>query len=229
MVSAIIVSAGKGVRMNDTFRKQYINLSGLPVVAHSVITFEKCRSIEEIFMVVPEEDIDYCQKEILSLLELKKAVHLVPGGVQRQDSVYNGLQAVDKNTDTVVIHDGVRPFIQADDLMACIQGSKDFGACILGIPASDTLKRVGKSEIIKGTLTRDRIWLAQTPQAFRYDLILKAHEAAQRDGYIGTDDASLLERLGMDVKIITGSRFNLKITLKEDLAVARALCDAGLI
>lgn len=229
MVSAIIVSAGKGARMNDTFRKQYMDLSGLPVVAHSVITFEKCTSIEEIFMVVPEEDIDYCQKEILSLLELKKAVHLVPGGVQRQDSVYNGLQAIDKNTDTVVIHDGVRPFIQADDLMACIQGSKDFGACILGIPASDTLKRVGKSEIIKGTLTRDRIWLAQTPQAFRYDLILKAHEAAQRDGYIGTDDASLLERLGMDVKIITGSRLNIKITLKEDLAVARALFDAGLI
>jgi len=229
LVSAIIVSAGKGVRMNDTFRKQYMDLSGLPVLAHSVITFDKCSSIEEIFLVVPEEDIDYCQKEILSLLELKKAVHLVPGGFQRQDSVYNGLQAIDKNTDTVVIHDGVRPFIQADDLMACIQGSKDFGACILGIPASDTLKRVGKSEIIKGTLTRDRIWLAQTPQAFRYDLIIKAHEAAQRDGYIGTDDASLLERLGMDVKIITGSRFNIKITLKEDLAVARALFDAGLI
>lgn len=229
MVSAIIVSAGKGVRMNDTFRKQYMDLSGLPVVAHSVITFDKCSSIEEIFIVVPEEDIDNCQKKILSLLELKKEVHLVPGGVQRQDSVYNGLQAIDKNTDTVVIHDGVRPFVQADDLMACIQGSKDFGACILGIPASDTLKRVGKSEIIKGTLTRDRIWLAQTPQAFRYDLILKAHEAAQRDGYIGTDDASLLERLGMDVKIINGSRFNIKITLKEDLAVARALFDAGLI
>jgi len=229
LVSAIIVSAGKGVRMNDTFRKQYMDLSGLPVVAHSIITFEKCSSIEEICMVVPEEDINYCQKEILSLFELKKAVNLVPGGLQRQDSVYNGLQAIDKNTDTVVIHDGVRPFIQADDLMACIQGSKDFGACILGVPASDTLKRVDKSEIIKGTLTRDRIWLAQTPQAFRYDLILKAHEAAQRDGYIGTDDASLLERLGMDVKIITGSRFNIKITLKEDLAVARALFDAGLI
>jgi len=229
LVSAIIVSAGKGVRMNDTLRKQYMDLSGLPVVAHSVITFDKCSSIEEIFLVVPEEDINYCQKEILSLFELKKAVNLVPGGLQRQDSVYNGLQAIDKNTDTVVIHDGVRPFIQADDLMTCIQGSKDFGACILGIPASDTLKRVGKSEIIKGTLTRDRIWLAQTPQAFRYDLILKAHEAAQRDGYIGTDDASLLERLRMDVKIITGSRFNIKITLKEDLAVARALFDAGLI
>jgi len=229
MVSAIIVSAGKGVRMNDAFRKQYMDLSGLPLVAHSVIAFDKCRPIEEIFLVVPKEDMDYCQKKILSPLELKKKVYLVPGGDQRQDSVYNGLQAIDKNTETVVIHDGVRPFVQAENLLACIHGSKDFGACILGIPASDTLKRVGKSEIIQETLTRDRIWLAQTPQAFRYDLILKAHETARRDGYVGTDDASLLERLGMDVKIISGSRLNIKITLKEDLAVARAFFDAGLI
>lgn len=229
MVSAIIVSAGKGVRMNDTFRKQYMDLSGLPLVAHSVIAFDECRPIEEIFLVVPKEDMDYCQKRILFPLGLKKKVHLIPGGDQRQDSVYKGLQAIDKHTDTVVIHDGVRPFVRADDLLACIQGSKDFGACILGIPSSDTLKRVDKSEIIRETLTRDRIWQAQTPQAFQYDLILKAHEAARRDGYVGTDDASLLERLGLDVKIISGSRLNIKITLKEDLAVARALLDAGLI
>lgn len=229
MVSAIIVSAGKGVRMNDTFRKQYMDLSGLPLVAHSVIAFDECQSIEAIFLVVPKEDMDYCQKRILFPLGLKKKVHLIPGGDQRQDSVYKGLQAIDKHTDTVVIHDGVRPFVRADDLLACIQGSKDFGACILGIPSSDTLKRVDKSEIIRETLTRDRIWQAQTPQAFQYDLILKAHEAARRDGYVGTDDASLLERLGLDVKIISGSRLNIKITLKEDLAVARALLDAGLI
>lgn len=229
MVSAIIVSAGRGARMNDAIRKQYMYLSGIPVLAHSVIAFDSCNAIEEIFLVVPEEDLDYCQKEILSSIKLKKKIHLVSGGVRRQDSVYNGLQAIDKNTDTVVIHDGVRPFVQPGDLMACIQGSKDFGACILAIPASDTLKRVSESEMVTGTLDRERIWLAQTPQVFQYNLILKAHQDARRDGYIGTDDASLVERLGMDVKIINGSRFNIKITIKEDLALAKALIDANLI
>jgi 2-C-methyl-D-erythritol 4-phosphate cytidylyltransferase len=215
--------------MNGKMRKQYLDLSGRPVLAHSIIAFDACGSIEDIFLVVPKEDIDYCQKEILSVLKLKKKVNLVPGGAQRQDSVYNGLQSIGKHTDTVVIHDGVRPFIQPEDLMACIFGSKNFGACILGTPASDTLKRVDESEIIEGTLTRERIWLAQTPQAFQYDLILKAHETAQRDGYIGTDDASLVERLGMDVKIINGSRYNIKITVNEDLALAKAMFDAKLI
>ncbi len=229
MVSAIIVAAGKGVRMKGTMRKQYLDLSGRPVLAHSIMAFDSCSLVEEIFLVVPKEDVEYCQNKILSPLDLKNQINLVRGGTKRQDSVYIGLQAITKNTETVVIHDGVRPFIQPDDLMKCIQSSKDFGACILGIPASDTLKRVTKAGIIKGTLTRERIWHAQTPQAFQYDLILKAHEAAQRDGYVGTDDASLLERLGRDVKIINGSRLNIKITLKEDLVVAKALMDTGLV
>jgi len=223
MVSAIIVAAGKGVRMKGRMRKQYLDLSGRPVLGHSVMTFDACSLIEEIFIVVPEEEIDYCQNNMLSLLDLKTRVNLIPGGVQRQDSVYNGLQAIDKKTGTVVIHDGVRPFIHPEDLAACIFGAKDFGACILGIPASDTLKRVNKSGIIESTLFRENIWLAQTPQAFQYGLIVKAHETARRDGYTGTDDASLVERLGKDVKIINGSKFNIKITTQEDLDVARAM------
>jgi 2-C-methyl-D-erythritol 4-phosphate cytidylyltransferase len=229
MVSAIIVAAGKGVRMKGTMRKQYLDLSGRPVLAHSIMAFDSCRLVEEIFLVVPKEDVEYCQNKILSPLDLKNQINLVRGGTKRQDSVYIGLQAITKNTETVVIHDGVRPFIQPDDLMKCIQGSKDFGACILGIPASDTLKRVDESEIIESTLPRENIWLAQTPQAFQYDLILKAHETARRDGYIGTDDASLVERLGEDVKIINGGKFNIKITTKEDFNVAKAMFDAGLI
>ena len=223
MVSAIIVAAGKGVRMKGRMRKQYLDLSGRPVLVHSIMTFDACSLIEEIVIVVPEEEIDYCQKNIVSLLDLKTKVNLISGGGQRQDSVYNGLQAIDKITDVVVIHDGVRPFIHLEDLTACIIGARDFGACILGIPASDTLKRVNKSGIIEGTLFRENIWLAQTPQAFRYDLIAKAHETARGDGYIGTDDASLVERLGKDVKIINGSKFNIKITTQEDLDVARAM------
>lgn len=229
MVSAIIVAAGKGIRMKGTMRKQYLDLSGRPVLAHSIMAFDSCTLVAEIYLVVPKEDVEYCQNKILSLLDLKNQINLVHGGAKRQDSVYNGLQAIAKNTDTVVIHDGVRPFIQPEDLKECILGSKKFGACILGTPASDTLKSIDKSDIIKTTLPRENIWLAQTPQAFQYDLILKAHETARRDGYVGTDDASLVERLGEDVKIINGGRFNIKITKKEDLAVAKAMFDAGLI
>jgi 2-C-methyl-D-erythritol 4-phosphate cytidylyltransferase len=225
MVSAIIVAAGKGVRMKGRIRKQYQDLSGRPVLVHSIMTFDACSLIEEIFIVVPEEEIDYCQNNIASSLDLKTRLNLIPGGVQRQDSVYNGLQAIDQKTGTVVIHDGVRPFIHPEDLTACILGAKDFGACILGIPASDTLKRVNKSGIIESTLFRENIWLAQTPQAFQYGLIIKAHETARQNGYFGTDDASLVERLGKKVKIINGSKFNIKITTREDLDVARAMLD----
>ena len=229
MVSAIIVAAGKGTRMKGTMRKQYLDLSGRPVLAHSIMAFDSCSLIEEIYLVVPKEDVEYCQKNILSLLDLKNQINLVHGGAERQNSVYNGLQSITKNTETVVIHDGVRPFIQPKDIKICIFGAKKYGACILGTPASDTLKRVDKTDIVETTLPRENIWLAQTPQAFQYDLILKAHETARRDGYVGTDDASLVERLGKDVKIIDSGRFNIKITNKEDLAVVKAMFDAGLI
>jgi 2-C-methyl-D-erythritol 4-phosphate cytidylyltransferase len=226
MVSAIIVAAGKGVRINDTIRKQYLDLAGRPILAYSLMAFDACDKIESIFLVVPEEDLNYCQKSILSLLKLQKKVNLVPGGAQRQDSVYNGLQALDNKTDTVVIHDGVRPFIRSEQLTACIIGAKETGACILGVLASDTLKRVGKSGIIEKTLARDAVWLAQTPQAFQYDLIIKAHEKARQDGYSGTDDALLVERLGVSVKMIKGSKSNIKITSREDLKLARAMLQA---
>jgi 2-C-methyl-D-erythritol 4-phosphate cytidylyltransferase len=215
--------------MKGTMRKQYLDLSGRPVLAHSIMAFDSCSLIGEIFLVVPKEDVEYCQKNILSLLDLKNQINLVHGGAERQNSVYNGLHSISKNTETVVIHDGVRPFIQSEDIQKCILGSKKYGACIFAIPASDTLKRVDKTDIVETTLPRENIWLAQTPQAFQYDLILKAHETARRDGFVGTDDASLVERLGKDVKIINGGRFNIKITNKEDLAVVKAMFDAGLI
>jgi 2-C-methyl-D-erythritol 4-phosphate cytidylyltransferase len=226
MISAIIVAAGKGRRMNHPTRKQYLDLAGRPVLAHSVMVFDTCELIDKIFLVVPKDDIEYCQKNIVPLMELKNGLNLVSGGEQRQNSVYNGLQAIDKKTDTVVVHDGVRPFIRPDELESCILGARKFGACILGIPAGDTIKYVDKSGFIEETLARDSIWLAQTPQAFKYECIMRAHEAARRDGYTGSDDATLVERLGTGVKIIAGSKNNIKITLREDLVIARAMLDA---
>jgi 2-C-methyl-D-erythritol 4-phosphate cytidylyltransferase len=229
MVSAIILAAGKGIRMKGSMRKQYLDLSGQPVLAHSIMAVDSCSLIEEIILVVPKEDVEYCQNKILSLLDLKNQINLIHGGDRRQDSVYNGLQAVTQPTETIVIHDGARPFIHSEELKECILASKKFGACILATPASDTLKRVYKSGLIETTISRENIWLAQTPQVFQFDLILKAHETARRDGYTGTDDASLVERLGEDVKIINGGRYNIKITKNEDLAIAKAIFDARLV
>jgi 2-C-methyl-D-erythritol 4-phosphate cytidylyltransferase len=226
MVSAIIVAAGKGIRMNDKTRKQYLDLAGRPILAYSVMAFDACDLIDKIFLVIPKEDIEYCRKNIIPLLELKNGLDLIPGGEERQNSVYNALQAMDKKTDTVVVHDGVRPFIQPEKLESCILGARKFGACILGIPAGDTIKCVDKSGFIEKTLERESIWLAQTPQAFKYELIKKAHETARHDGYTGSDDSLLVERLGMDVRIINGSKNNIKITVREDLVVARAMLDA---
>lgn len=227
MVSAIIVAAGKGIRMNDIVRKQYFTLAGRPILCHTVQVFDTCIEIDKIFLVVPEEDFDFCHKNIILPLKLQKKVNLVQGGKERQDSVYNGILAVDNKDCIVVIHDGVRPFVRPEQLAACIKCAKECGACILGIPAFDTLKRVNSAGFIDKTLDRESIWLAQTPQAFQYDLIKKAHENARREGYTGTDDALLVERLGKDVKVINGSRCNIKITTQEDLMLARAMLETG--
>jgi len=225
MVAAIIVAAGKGIRMQDSLRKQYLPLAGRPIIAHTLIVFGGCDLIDHIYLVVPQDDFDFCRENVLAKNDLIRNVKLVAGGDRRQESVYRGLQQIDAGCSIVIIHDGVRPFVQKDQITACVNGAGRFGACILGVPAYDTLKQVNKSGNIVTTTARDAIWLAQTPQAFRYELIKKAHDRARLDGFQGTDDASLVERMGGAVKIICGSRRNIKITNKEDLKIARALLE----
>ena len=222
-VSAIIVAAGKGIRMNRSVRKQYLLIADRPILGHTLLVFDASERIDEVFVVISKEDFGYCQDTLLPPLNLKKKINLVYGGTERQDSVYNGLLALSQKTDTVVIHDGVRPFVRPEELAACIAGVEETGACILGIPASDTLKHMGKTGHIEKTFARDNVWLAQTPQVFKYELILKAHETARRDGFRGTDDALLVEQLGIDVKIIPGSKTNIKITTPQDLDLAEAI------
>ena len=225
MIAAIIVAAGKGIRMQDSLRKQYLPLAGLPILAQTLIVFGGCDLIDHIYLVVPRDDFDFCRDNVLARSKLVGNVTLVAGGDRRQESVYRGLQQIDAGCSIVAIHDGVRPFVQHDQIAACINGARKFGSCILGIPAYDTLKQVDKSGNIVNTIARDAIWLAQTPQAFRFELIKKAHDQACLDGYQGTDDASLVERMGLAVRIIRGSRSNIKITNQEDLKISRALLE----
>jgi len=223
MVHAIIVAAGQGVRMSNTVRKQYIALDGIPILSRTLRVFDRCDLIDRIIVAVPKDDIDYCRDEILPDAKMKKEAILVIGGARRQDSVYNGLKTIESDDGIVLIHDGVRPFVNPEHLVACIKGAQKHGACILGIPAFDTVKHVNANNEIIETRKRDTLWLAQTPQAFQLELIKRAHEIARQKGFTGTDDASLVERLGGIVKIISGSRNNIKITNQEDLKLARAL------
>ncbi len=229
VVSAIIVAAGKGIRMGDNdVRKQYLLLDNRPLLSHTIEVFDECSIIDEIFLVVPEEDFVFCNENILNQQNFQKKVTLVPGGARRQDSVYNGLLAIDNIIDDsiAVIHDGVRPFIRSEQLTECITCATDDDACIFGIPAYDTLKKVNSSGFIENTIERNTIWFAQTPQAFKYNLIRRAHENAIHTGINGTDDAMLVEQLGIKVRVVTGSRCNIKITTKEDLLLARAMIRA---
>ena len=221
--SAVIVAAGKGARMDGDLPKQYLLLESLPILAHTLKVFASCDLVEEIIVVVPAQDTEYCRENILSKVNVTKKCQFVSGGEERQDSVYNGILTVSEDSDIVVIHDGVRPFIRSDQLIAVIHAADRFGACILGIPAYDTLKEIDHSKSILRTIQRERIWLAQTPQAFQYNLIKEAHAKARRNQYLSTDDAALAEWSGVSVKIISGSRDNIKITNQEDLEIARAL------
>lgn len=221
---AVIVAAGKGTRMKGkSTRKQYLPIAGMPVLSHTLLAFEKCERLDGMILVIPERDADYCRREVIAPLGPKKRIDLVFGGPTRQASVYNGLCAIDSKDSIVAIHDGVRPMVSPRLLSLCIEGAEKSGACILGVPVSDTVKYVDRCSHIDGTLERENIWFAQTPQAFRYDLIMEAHHRARQDGHLATDDSSLVERLGVKVRIIRGCLHNIKITRTEDIAVCEAL------
>jgi 2-C-methyl-D-erythritol 4-phosphate cytidylyltransferase len=220
---AIIVSAGKGARMHRSTPKQYLSLQGRPVVCHTIMAFDNCPEVDKILLVVPEEDIRYCRERLLSALCIDTPVSVLAGGKRRQDSVYNGILSIDDRNGLVVIHDGVRPLIRPRMISRCISEAKISGACILGLPLQDTLKMVAADGRIQRTINREGLWAAQTPQAFHYQLIRDAHESAVSAGVETTDDAALLERMGIPVSILPGTRDNLKITTSEDLTLAGAI------
>jgi len=220
---AIIVSAGKGVRMNRSTPKQYLLLQGRPVLCHTIIAFDSCPEVDNIILVVPENDIQFCREQLLSELNLRTPVNVLAGGKRRQDSVFNGILSIDDRGGIVVIHDSVRPLVSSDMISRCIRKARTSGACILGVPLRDTLKAVDGNSVIKKTIPRESLWLAQTPQAFHYQLIRDAHEAAAKQGFEATDDAALLEWMGLPVSILGSTADNLKITTNEDLVLANII------
>ena len=228
--TAVIVAGGSGRRMGAGPRKQYLSVAGVPVLARTVAAFHACDTITRIYLVVPPEDMAYCRDEILEPAHFEKPVTLVAGGAERQESVHNGLRAVAaaeevSREEVVAIHDGVRPFVTDEEITACIHAAVTGGA-ILATRAVDTLKRVDGEGGIEGTIPRETVWLAQTPQAFPLSVILDAHRRAEESGTAGTDDASLVEMAGGRVTVVEGSRRNIKITTPEDLLLAEAFVAA---
>ncbi len=224
-VSAIIVAAGKGRRLSTGVRKQYLRIAGRTILAHTLSQFDACREVGSIALVVPAADIEYCSEQILSEISLRCPVSLIAGGEERQNSVFNALEALTEKRGLVAVHDGVRPLVAPELISLCIRCAAQFGACIPGIPADETIKKADSENWVAETVDRKGLWMVQTPQVFRYDLLHRAHLCALRDGCSGTDDATLVERTGHRVRIIPGSKINIKITTASDLQIAKALLE----
>lgn len=221
---AVVVAAGVGERMNSSLPKQYLPLLGKPVLAHTLEAFERFAPVEEIVVVIHRAHEEIFRREILRRYEFQKVRHYIFGGRTRQDSVYEGLKLYrDHLEDFVLIHDGVRPLVGEEVLQRCVEGVTEHEAVCVAIPSVDTLKLSPDGRTIGETLDRRKVWRAQTPQAFRIGLILKALERAREEGFYGTDDAMLVERLGVPVHIVLGSEENLKITTPQDFLLAEEM------
>jgi 2-C-methyl-D-erythritol 4-phosphate cytidylyltransferase len=219
---AIIPAGGSGKRMQDSLSKQYLLLNGIPVLAHTLKVFQCTPMIQDVLLVVPSGDIEFTTETIIRKYAISKVCQVLPGGNKRQDSVKSGLDAVGDDYDIVVIHDGVRPFVSEELIFLAVLEAFKEGAVTTGVPVNDTVKTVDQAGRIVETLSRDRLWLTQTPQAFKREIIKEAYTSAYYDHYYGTDDASLVERMGVHVKMLPGSYENIKITTKEDLLFAES-------
>ena len=219
---AIIPAAGVGARMQSDRAKQMLELGGAPLLIHTLKRFESCDAIDQIILVL-QPDLTAEVLGLISKFGLKKISRVVAGGAERQDSVYRGLQVLDENeTAVVAIHDAVRPFIRPEDIKLVVERAASGGAAIMALPATDTIKQV-KSARIQRTLDRRRIFHAQTPQAFQLAIIRDAYRKAYEDGFIGTDDSQLVERIGRAVSVVEGSPMNIKITRPLDLVLAESI------
>jgi 2-C-methyl-D-erythritol 4-phosphate cytidylyltransferase len=225
---AIIVAAGKGLRMQSRKKKQYLELDKIPVLTRTITAFDSHEKIDNIILVLPAEDRRFCSDFLITPFGFQTPIHLVNGGTTRQESVSNGLRKVGKLSPSfektiALIHDGVRPFIDKVLIDDCIKKAVVTGACIPAVKITDTVKVVLNRDKISKTLDRDLLFQAQTPQVFRLDLILKAFAHARDTSFIGTDDASIMEHAGFSVSITTGSSFNIKLTTPGDLLLANYL------
>jgi 2-C-methyl-D-erythritol 4-phosphate cytidylyltransferase len=220
---AIVLAGGAGKRMGSSTSKQFLLLDNRPILVHTLQVFQECRPVDGIYLVVNHRDLPLIQEEILETYHFSKIMKLVIGGRLRQDSVRNGLEAIDESCDVVIIHDAARPFVSPAFVEKSIFLMEMFDAVIPAIPARDTIKVISKEGFVLKTLERDALWHIQTPQTFKYDLIAKAYREGMAKKLCGYDDSTFIEHLGKRVKVVEGSPYNIKITTPEDLLIARGI------
>jgi 2-C-methyl-D-erythritol 4-phosphate cytidylyltransferase len=219
---ALIPAAGIGKRMDEDIPKQFLPICGKPVIAATLEQFQRCPAIDAIIVAVGKDYYEAVQK-ITKDFAITKLIHVVAGGIQRQDSVWSALQSAPTDAEIIVVHDAVRPFVTGKDIQSVINAGKIYGAAILAVRTKDTVKVSDEQEFVLNTLDREYLWNVQTPQAFKRAVLYTALQKATIEHFIGTDEASIVENYGGDVKIVEGSYSNIKITTKEDLIIAEAL------
>ncbi|WZX99890.1 2-C-methyl-D-erythritol 4-phosphate cytidylyltransferase [Bacillus sp. FSL W7-1360] len=217
--TAIVLAAGQGKRLGLGFNKQLLTLAGVPMIIHTLRLFARDEACANMIIVAREEEREQLAA-LVKQYDVPRVQCIITGGAERQDSVYAGLQVA--KTALVLIHDGARPFTRQAVLRGLVNAAVETGAAIAAVPVKDTIKRV-KSGVIEETIERAPLWAAQTPQAFQLPLIWQAHKEARATHFIGTDDASLVERLGREVAIVPSDDLNMKVTTPADVKVAEAI------
>jgi 2-C-methyl-D-erythritol 4-phosphate cytidylyltransferase/2-C-methyl-D-erythritol 2,4-cyclodiphosphate synthase len=220
--TALIAAAGRGTRLGQRVNKIFAPLGGQPLLARTLAAFQDCGAIHRIVIVAAageEEQVG----EVARAYGVGKLAGVATGGAARQESVRRGLESLAPAPEIVAIHDAVRPLVTPELIAATIETARRMGACLAGAPVTDTVKVAGDGRLVSETMERSRLYAAQTPQTFRYGLILEAHRRALADGHEATDDAALVERMGREVEIVESSASNLKVTEPADLVVAEAL------
>ena len=217
-VCAVVPAGGTGIRMGGTVPKQFLELNGKPILYYTLKTLQDCGIISELILVVPEKEYDNACTDWLGKPEIVTKV--VVGGEKRQDSVYNGFCELSPQTEIVLVHDGVRPFLSHQMIQESVDAAREYGAAITAIPVNDTIKKVDDSGLVSKTVDREGLWRVQTPQVFRYELLEEAFKKANCEKFYGTDEGTLIEHLGKPVKVVEGSEQNIKITHPEDLRMS---------
>ena len=225
-IAAILPAAGLGTRMGAETPKQFLELEGTPILIHSVRRLASCAQITDIILATRPDGVAMLEEKLRGE-HLRQKVRVVRGGDSRQESVANALREVPDSTEIVLVHDAVRPFVTVEQIARVIEEARKCGAAILGIPAMDTVKEVKRASLpedvalITATIPRERVVLAQTPQAFHTKLLKEAFARAMADGISASDEAGVVERLGHDVHVVLGSERNIKITKPADMELAR--------
>lgn len=222
-VTALIPAAGMGKRMGQSVAKQFLPLGDRPMLAHTLLAFQRAPMIDEIIPILSREDMEHCLRDVIERFHITKVKTLVVGGRERQDSVFNGLEKIGDGSGIVLVHDGVRPFVTQEMIAEVSEIAAGGTSVAVGVPLKDTVKEVRPDGVVKATLDRSRLWAIQTPQAFPVKLLRQAYAEAYRKKYVGTDDATLVERAGRKVRVIMGSYENIKITTPEDLILAEEI------